>query len=143
MAHKKSNKDKESKSDKKKGKKSKSDKNKPANPHAEATVAPSEEANPSTEPEAEASGPQEILTHEDALAMAEALVEMVNDGATDPVAFFVSGNDPLGRELIRLQGGDIEEMEGLVPVVLDAPQVRRFGMLTIADELMWRNRNED
>lgn len=81
---------------------------------------------------------QPKLTQEDALAMAEAIVEMVNEGAEHPVAFFVSGSDPLGRELIQLQGGDAEDMHGVVPVVLDAAQVRRYAMLTVADELLWR-----
>jgi hypothetical protein len=81
---------------------------------------------------------QPKLTQEDALAMAEAIVEMVNEGAEHPVAFFVSGSDPLGRELIQLQGGDAEDMNGVVPVVLDAAQVRRYAMLTVADELLWR-----
>ncbi len=85
---------------------------------------------------------QPQLTHEDALALAEALVEMVNDGAEHPVAFFVSGADPLGRELIQLQGGEAEDLEGVVPVVLDASQVRRFAMLTVVDELLWRRGQE-
>jgi len=63
---------------------------------------------------------------------------MVNDGAEHPVAFFVSGDDALGRELIQLQGGEAEDLEGVVPVVLDASQVRRFAMLTVVDELLWR-----
>ncbi len=83
------------------------------------------------------------LTQEDALALAEALVEMVNEGAADPVAFFVSGDDALGRELIQLQGGEPEEMQSLVPVVLDAAQVRRIAMLTIADEMIWRQGTKD
>jgi hypothetical protein len=78
------------------------------------------------------------LSRRDALAMAEALVEMVNDGASDPVAFFVSPDDPLGRELIELQGHGAEA-SGMVPVVLDSAAVRRYAMLCIADELLWRN----
>ncbi len=83
------------------------------------------------------------LTEEDAFAMAEALMEMANDGADNPIAFFVSGDDPLGRKLIQLQGGDLEERKGLVPVVLDSAQVRRYAMLTIADELIWRQEQKD
>lgn len=93
-------------------------------------------AKASAKSEAEVEQPK--LTQEDALAMAEAIVEMVNEGAEHPVAFFVSGSDPLGRELIQLQGGDAEDMHGVVPVVLDAAQVRRYAMLTVADELLWR-----
>lgn len=138
MAQKKSNKDKVAKEDKKKGKKAKQAKQ---GGKKNAAAAPPPPADPTPEPP---ETPEEgaLLTHEDALAMAEALVEMVNEGATDPVAFFVSGDDPLGRELIRLQGGEQEDMQGLVPVVLDAPQVRRYAMLTIADEMIWRNSDQ-
>jgi hypothetical protein len=87
-----------------------------------------------------ANGP--LLTQEDALALAEAIVEMVNDGATHPIGFFVSPKDALGRELIRLQGGEEEDMQGLVPVVLDAAHVHRYAMLTVADAFLWKREND-
>ena len=78
-----------------------------------------------------------VLTHDDALALAEAFVEAVNEGATDPVVFMVNGDDPLGRMILEAKLG---ESEGMVPLVLDAPVVRRYAMLLVADELLWRNR---
>lgn len=106
--------------------------------HADSPAAPPLDAEAESAP-----APNPKLTHEDALALAEAIVEMVNDGAQNPVAFFVTGEDALGRELIQLQGGSPEDMSDMVPVVLDAPQVRRIAMLTIADEMIWRRVPDD
>lgn len=148
MAQKKSSKSSESRTDKTKTEKKKTEKKKAEKPKAakkpKATKKPKAAKKEAGTPEAqEIDPPRPILTEEDALAMAEALVEMFNEGAENPVAFFVSADDALGRELIQLQGGELEDMEGLVPVVLDAAQVRRYAMLTIADEMIWRRTPEE
>ncbi len=144
MGQKKPNKDDDSKAEKA-GKRTKADKekagkDKPAKPSKSDARKAEKKAKADKSDAAKPARPQ--LTHEDALALAEALVEMVNDGAEHPVAFFVSGDDALGRELIQLQGGEAEDLEGVVPVVLDASQVRRFAMLTVVDELLWRRGHE-
>ncbi|HNS97317.1 MAG TPA: hypothetical protein PKL73_10235 [Polyangiaceae bacterium] len=78
------------------------------------------------------------LTYDDALALAEALVDMVNQGAEHPIAFFISPDDALGRELMQRQASNAESWDGLVPVIVDAPFVHRYAMLTVIDELLWR-----